>query len=237
MTLPTTNRRAADFRDFLSEIGVTQAQMDAAALTLPAPIHVASDCRHRVSPSAIEGLGVFSGSGLKTGEHVCTLMVGSGWTTCGRYINHDPDPNSVAVLVREGLIGMAARQINDGDEITLNYRQVRDALLARHEGRGRLDPTGAAGPPMNTSSNRSGTTRRGLSDDYAGDDPDSCNAPTKSGRPCRALALYSGRCKLHGGFSDGSRPAKGKAMVARNLRLARERLVEQVEAVLSRVRR
>lgn len=90
---------------------------------------------------------------------------------------------------------------------------------------------------MNAASNRHGVTRRGLSEDYAGGDPDSCNAPTKSGRPCRALALYSGHCKLHGGFSDGPRPAKGKAMVARNLRLARERLVERVETILSKVRR
>lgn len=90
---------------------------------------------------------------------------------------------------------------------------------------------------MRTATKNCSPTRRGLPDDYAGGDPDSCNAPTKSGRPCRALALYSGRCKLHGGFSDGPRPAKGKARVARNLRLARERLVERVEAMLSRARR
>lgn len=81
-----------------------------------------------------------------------------------------------------------------------------------------------------------GSTKRGLPADYAGDDPDSCNAPTKKGRPCRALALYSGRCKLHGGFSEGSRPAKGKAKVRRNVRLASERLRDRVHQTVAKLR-
>ncbi len=38
-----------------------------------------------------------------------------------------------------------------------------------------------------------GATRRGVPLDYRGDDPRLCNAKTRNGRPCRALALPSGR--------------------------------------------
>lgn len=123
-------QRSADFRDFLSEIGVTQEQMDAAALTVPPPIEVDGDNRHRVLPSAIEGVGVFSGGDFKAGDHLCTLMTGGKWTVCGRYINHDPDPNIRASGDSIALVGIAIREINEGDEITLNYRQIRDALSA-----------------------------------------------------------------------------------------------------------
>jgi hypothetical protein len=42
-------------------------------------------------------------------------------------------------------------------------------------------------------------TRRGLPVTYASKDPLACNAPTLSGKPCRAQALESGQCPLHGG--------------------------------------
>jgi len=44
------------------------------------------------------------------------------------------------------------------------------------------------------------STKRGVPADYAGTDPDLCNAHTQSGGYCRALGLPgSGRCKHHGG--------------------------------------
>lgn len=52
---------------------------------------------------------------------------------------------------------------------------------------------------------------------YKGNNPDLCNARTKSGHYCRSLALASGRCKWHGGMSTGPRTVRGKAVSARNL--------------------
>jgi hypothetical protein len=40
-------------------------------------------------------------------------------------------------------------------------------------------------------------TRNSPGDEYAGDNPDLCNAHTKAGHPCRSLALANGRCKWH----------------------------------------
>ncbi|WP_139201688.1 HGGxSTG domain-containing protein [Rhodanobacter glycinis] len=62
-------------------------------------------------------------------------------------------------------------------------------------------------------------TRRGTPSDYAGDDPDLCNARTRSGQPCRALKLAHGRCKWHGGLSTGPRTQEGRAKALRNLAL------------------
>ena len=65
-----------------------------------------------------------------------------------------------------------------------------------------------------------GSTRRGIPPDYAGDDERLCNATTRSGRPCRSLALANGRCKWHGGRSTGPRTPEGKRRSAANLILA-----------------
>lgn len=75
-----------------------------------------------------------------------------------------------------------------------------------------------------------GKTKRRLPADYSGDDPYSCNAPTKSGRPCRARALESGRCKAHGG--------KGKAKLsARSEQNKRKWIIKHVDEMLARYRR
>lgn len=69
-----------------------------------------------------------------------------------------------------------------------------------------------------------GSTKRGVPPDYAGDDPRLCNAKTRSGRPCRSLALPSGRCRWHGGMSSGPKTREGRARSAANLTLARAAL-------------
>jgi hypothetical protein len=80
-----------------------------------------------------------------------------------------------------------------------------------------------------------GATKRGVPADYAGDDPDLCNARTKTGRPCRALGLEpSGRCKWHGGMSTGPRTAEGKAASAGNL-MTRKKLRNRVVMELKRL--
>lgn len=57
-----------------------------------------------------------------------------------------------------------------------------------------------------------------------------CGAHTRSGRPCRAPAVWdrrrnrarNGRCRLHGGLSTGPKTAEGKARIAEaNRRRAR----------------
>ncbi len=41
--------------------------------------------------------------------------------------------------------------------------------------------------------------------------PPACGARTRSGAPCRALAMRNGRCRMHGGCSTGRKTAAGIA--------------------------
>jgi hypothetical protein len=46
-----------------------------------------------------------------------------------------------------------------------------------------------------------------------------CGAKTRQGRPCQNTRLYkNGRCKNHGGLSNGPRTEAGKARALENLR-------------------
>ena len=82
-----------------------------------------------------------------------------------------------------------------------------------------------------------GETKRGLPADYAGDDPDSCNARTKSGGFCRARGLENGRCKWHGGKSTGPNTPEGRAAIARSNMARRidKRLLAQWEKYRDRI--
>jgi hypothetical protein len=74
-----------------------------------------------------------------------------------------------------------------------------------------------------TRKHESGSTKRGVPDNYTGTNASLCNAATKSGKPCRALKLRGGRCKWHGGLSTGPRTAEGKARCTMNLPWAKTR--------------
>ena len=44
-----------------------------------------------------------------------------------------------------------------------------------------------------------------------------CGARTRAGKPCRRAGLFpSGRCRLHGGRSTGTRSVQGKRVAAAN---------------------
>ena len=118
----------SDFAAFLAEIGVTQQQMDSAAMAMPDPVVVEDDKHHSIEPSDIQGVGVFSGSNMVAGDHVCQLKNGEHWTVCGRYINHDLSPNTLAVLSGDTVSAVAAKEIFAGEELTINYRQIMGIL-------------------------------------------------------------------------------------------------------------
>ncbi|PKO85006.1 MAG: hypothetical protein CVU17_01745 [Betaproteobacteria bacterium HGW-Betaproteobacteria-11] len=40
----------------------------------------------------------------------------------------------------------------------------------------------------------------------------------KDGKPCQAVALWSGRCRWHGGESTGAKTPEGKARALANLK-------------------
>jgi hypothetical protein len=118
-----------DFQSFLQEIGLTSAQMDAAAKAMPAPLPNPGE-PYEVRPSPIHGVGCFATAPVM--GRLCTLRIGPDWLEAGRYINHSPTPNAKAVKEWETI--RACGTVAEGDEITLDYRQVLACMLGEDHG-------------------------------------------------------------------------------------------------------
>jgi len=115
----------SDFDAFLSEIGLTQAQMDAAAASMPRPLGRMDAEDYFVSLSEIEGLGCFAAVDID--GLIGRLRTGDSWHDAGRFINHSATPNARASM--DGANMVAHGKIARGEEITLDYRQVRSCIL------------------------------------------------------------------------------------------------------------
>lgn len=114
-----------DFSAFLEEIGLTQAQMDAAAASMPRPLSRMDAEDYFVAPSEIQGFGCFA---LKDIDGLIgRLRTGDDWHEAGRFINHSPTPNATASMQGGNMV--AHGKVARGDEITLDYRQVRDCVF------------------------------------------------------------------------------------------------------------
>lgn len=114
-----------DFSSFLEEIGLTQAQMDAAAASMPRPLSRLDSEDYFVSLSEIEGLGCFAAVDID--GLVGRLRTGDDWHEAGRFINHSGTPNACASM--DGANMIAQGKIARGEEITLDYRQVRSCIF------------------------------------------------------------------------------------------------------------
>lgn len=117
-----------DFDAFLLEIGVTPEQMAAAKAGMPTPAKSEESEPFTMKTSPIEGVGCFATQDIS--GRIGKLWQGGEWYVAGRYINHSPDPNAVATM--EGGAMFAYGNVTSGDEITLNYRQVRQLWEACH---------------------------------------------------------------------------------------------------------
>lgn len=115
----------SDFHAFLAEIGLTQAQMDAAAASMPRPLSRMEDEDYFVSQSEIDGFGCFAAKDID--GLIGRLRTGDDWHEAGRFINHSPTPNATASMQGGNMV--AHGKVARGDEITLDYRQVRDCVF------------------------------------------------------------------------------------------------------------
>ena len=83
----------------------------------------------RLGKSSIQGVGVFATKDFSAGEVVAPARVEGRRTPAGRYTNHAKSPNASMVLRENGDIDLAATQpISDGNEVTVNYRQVLELI-------------------------------------------------------------------------------------------------------------
>jgi hypothetical protein len=112
-----------DFADFLAEMGLTQEDMDRAEAGMPEPLAEVG-APYYLSESSTQGLGVFADRDIK--GLVGKLKDGDDWYVAGRYINHSNTANTVPVRFEDTLFCYG--EVKEGEEITLNYRQVRSIL-------------------------------------------------------------------------------------------------------------
>ena len=113
----------SDWEAFLSEIGVTQEQMDEAARLMPAP-KKEPEALYFLSKSDIAGTGVFAKQDIN--GYVGKLWKADDWYVAGRYINHTASPNTIPIRFKDEII--AYGEVKKGEEITLNYRDMRKLI-------------------------------------------------------------------------------------------------------------
>jgi hypothetical protein len=87
-----------------------------------------------VRASTIHGRGLFAETNFAEGEMICPFTVGEDRTPAGVFTNHSGTPNAKVVKCIEGLALVATSDIYgrrggfNGQEITVDYRQVRAAV-------------------------------------------------------------------------------------------------------------
>lgn len=81
-----------------------------------------------LKPSLIAGMGAFANRDFAADELIAAMTVGLVFTTCGRYVNHSPFPNTRSVAVIGGTAFQATTRIAAGEELTVDYRNVRELL-------------------------------------------------------------------------------------------------------------
>ena len=86
-----------------------------------------------VSNSQIEGKGLFSRRLFSTDKLICQSRKDGKRTLAGRYANHALYPNSKMVFDGENMNLISIKDIEEGEEITVSYRDVLQTRIKRGE--------------------------------------------------------------------------------------------------------
>ena len=82
-----------------------------------------------VSKSVLDGNGFFSFNKILSGEKIAPARIGGLRTNAGRYCNHAFFANAEIIVNDNGSDLFAIRDIEEDEEITVNYRQVLNNRL------------------------------------------------------------------------------------------------------------
>ena len=118
----------ADYIEFLAEIGLTEEAVDAVTDILPEPLKAREWEPYELHGSSIHGKGVFSMIDAKPGCPLAIMKVSDDWTVAGRYTNHSPEPNCYVYKTGNMVMMEAYTNIKAGDELLIDYRDMKDAL-------------------------------------------------------------------------------------------------------------
>lgn len=116
-----------DYADFLREYGFTEELMQAIVQDRtfdhysPRPEWFRFV---RIGPSSLHGQGLFATEDLTAGQVLAPARIGGLRAPAGRWTNHAKNPNCVFVRRENGdLYLVAAREVEQGEELTMDYRQ------------------------------------------------------------------------------------------------------------------
>lgn len=79
-----------------------------------------------VGESIIQGKGYIADQLISGGDLIAPARIGDFRTEAGRYTNHALNPNAAMVVCGSGVDLVALKDIEPGEEITVNYRDVID---------------------------------------------------------------------------------------------------------------
>lgn len=117
-----------DFDKYIEEIGLTQEDLEEIEQTLAPPIPKNIFDKYTLEVSDIHGTGIRTTEDVSDGDDIGLFKIGEYWTEAGRFINHSPYPNA-AVSVNDCKATVVAMcTITKGTEVTVNYRQVKEAM-------------------------------------------------------------------------------------------------------------
>lgn len=115
-----------DYKRVLDEFNITErwarliSENPRSLIAMP----MGEDSIH-ISPSSIEGMGVFALHGFEPGDRIGSVRVGVMRTPIGRFTNHSAHPNCEFRAENNGIVAYALKPINKGQEITVCYRLAR----------------------------------------------------------------------------------------------------------------
>lgn len=117
-----------DYEKFLNELNLTEEDMQKGKAVTYVKCSSLPSERYVVSPSMIEGLGVIAV------EDICGVVGEfhtSEWEVLGRYTNHSPTPTGIVIRDRHSNDILLLADVKKGQEITVDYRQVKEVLDGR----------------------------------------------------------------------------------------------------------
>jgi hypothetical protein len=112
----------ADYRLFLDQIGLNQAEMDKIVTNESDVIDMPENVFVELRDSKIHGKGLFATKSFEKGEIVCPGRLNGKRTPGGRFINHSYDSNILPIKVGDDIYAMAVRDIYENEELLVDYR-------------------------------------------------------------------------------------------------------------------
>lgn len=120
-------RDREDYARILEETGFTLEERRAISESPDDQIPMSTEFWVKFKPSGIEGTGVFAAREYREGDVIAPARIGEKRTPVGRYTNHSATPNAKMQRDGERIWVVALRDIENGEEITVSYRQAMKA--------------------------------------------------------------------------------------------------------------